>query len=81
MPRRVPEPAVLKESLNKVFKVLLDNVEDCKGIPLFKGGRQSGKKALTAILKHVDKGCLSDGPGFSMYVFEGVDEDGLSLYR
>lgn len=76
----VPPPTVLRLRIEKV----IDQFKNTAYTHAIHGPALSKATLLQAknLLKdHVDKGCLSDPPGLSLYVERGKDKDGLKLYK
>lgn len=77
--RYVPAPQELKSRLDRLYGVFKDLVDAATGKPLFS---TQGKKAWAALMRHVEKGCVSDPDPtkIELYVRTGESKDGLPIY-
>ena len=71
--RSIPEPAELRQAVNKAVDGLKDAYSEKHG-QLFS---QATLDEITNFLKHVDTGCISDHPDYDLYY---TNPDGDSKY-
>jgi hypothetical protein len=76
--RVVPPPEVLLPRVTQVFKVYGPLQDATTGLPLF--NEASWDKARN-ILENIRMGYYSDPPNISLYIVQGRDSEGLTLYN
>jgi hypothetical protein len=75
--RYVPQPAVLEQNIKNVIGQFEQIDAELK--TNFRSPRFS--KAIDGLLSHVRNGCLSDPPGLNLYLPQGKDKYGLTIYH
>ena len=76
--RVIPPPGPLRQRLENVIALFKDSSFAHDGLPLVSPAVEEQVKNL---LKHVDKGCLSDPQGVPVYFATQRDKNGLMIYR
>ncbi|KAJ3095457.1 hypothetical protein HDU97_006913, partial [Phlyctochytrium planicorne] len=76
--RACPQPDILVPALkNLVVEFSKESYNDNEGKPLMTAEL---RKAFENLIKHAEKGCLSDPPGVALYRPNGLDQDKLQKY-
>jgi hypothetical protein len=67
--RYIPKPKILYARVQKVFEHFKDLIREMSLV-----------KCAKKILKHIERGCVSDPQGISLYRIDRKDSNGLSIY-